>query len=82
MTEDITGPQDLQALFDSVIEKDSKYVMQTYGRQPIVLSKGTGALVQDIYGKEYIDCVAGIAVNNVGHCHPTVVRAMQAQVEN
>ncbi len=81
MTEDITGPQDLQALYDSVMEKDSKYVMQTYGRQPIVLSKGTGALVQDIYGKEYIDCVAGIAVNNVGHCHPTVVRAIQAQVE-
>lgn len=81
MTEDITGSQDLKALYDSVIEKDSKYVMQTYGRQPIVLSKGTGALVQDIYGKEYIDCVAGIAVNNVGHCHPTVVRAIQAQAE-
>lgn len=81
MIEDITGPQGLQALYDSVIEKDSKYVMQTYGRQPIVLSKGAGALVQDIYGKEYIDCVAGIAVDNVGHCHPTVVRAIQAQVE-
>jgi acetylornithine/N-succinyldiaminopimelate aminotransferase len=81
LTEDITGSQDLKALDDSVIEKDSKYVMQTYGRQPIVLSKGTGALVQDIYGKEYIDCVAGIAVNNVGHCHPTVVRAIQAQAE-
>lgn len=81
MTEDITGPQDLQALYNSVIEKDSKYVMQTYGRQPIVLSKGMGALVQDIYGKEYIDCVAGLAVNNVGHCHPTVIRAIQAQVE-
>jgi acetylornithine/N-succinyldiaminopimelate aminotransferase len=81
LTEDITGSQDLKALYDSVIEKDSKYVMQTYGRQPIVLSKGTGALVQDIYGKEYIDCVAGIAVNNVGHCHPTVVRAIQAQAE-
>jgi acetylornithine/N-succinyldiaminopimelate aminotransferase len=81
LTENITGPQDLQALYDSVMEKDSKYVMQTYGRQPIVLLKGTGALVQDIYGKEYIDCAAGIAVNNVGHCHPTVVRAIQAQVE-
>ena len=64
-----------------VMEKDSKYVMQTYGRQPLVLSKGKGALVQDIYGQEYIDCVAGIAVNNVGHCHPRVVRAIQAQAE-
>lgn len=81
MTEDITGHEDLQVLHDSVLEKDSKYVMQTYGRQPLVLSKGSGALVRDIYGKEYIDCVAGIAVNNVGHCHPTVVRAIQAQAE-
>lgn len=81
MIEDITGPQDLQAFYDSVIDKDSKYVMQTYGRQPIVLSNGTGAFVRDIYGKEYIDCVAGIAVNNVGHCHPAVVRAIQAQAE-
>lgn len=81
MTDDITGFQDLQVLYNSVIEKDSKYVMQTYGRQPIVLSEGKGAVVRDIYGKEYIDCVAGIAVNNVGHCHPTVVRAIQAQVE-
>lgn len=81
MIENITDPQDLQAKYDSVIEKDSKYVMQNYGRQPLVLSKGKGAVVQDICGKEYIDCVAGIAVNNVGHCHPMVVRAIKAQAE-
>jgi len=75
------GSKDPKTMYDSVVEKDSKYVMQTYGRQPLVLSKGSGALVQDIYGKEYIDCVAGIAVNNVGHCHPTVVRAIQNQAE-
>lgn len=79
MTEETKGPQDPQARYDSVIGKDAKCVMQTYGRQPLVLSKGRGALVQDIYGREYIDCVAGIAVNNVGHCHPKVVRAIQAQ---
>lgn len=81
MIENITDPRDLQAKYDSVIEKDSKYVMQNYGRQPLVLSKGKGAVVQDICGKEYIDCVAGIAVNNVGHCHPMVVRAIKAQAE-
>ncbi len=79
--EKMEGSRDPKTMYDSVIEKDSKYVMQTYGRQPLVLSKGSGALVQDIYGKEYIDCVAGIAVNNVGHCHPTVVRAIQTQAE-
>ncbi|HIH75072.1 MAG TPA: aminotransferase class III-fold pyridoxal phosphate-dependent enzyme, partial [Methanosarcina sp.] len=81
MTEKTIDSGDLQERYDSIIEKDSKYVMQTYGRQPLVLSKGKGAVVQDIYGKEYIDCVAGIAVNNVGHCHPTVVKAIQAQAE-
>lgn len=81
MTENIIESGDLQARYNAVIEKDSNYVMQTYGHQPLVLSKGKGAIVQDIYGKEYIDCVAGIAVNNVGHCHPTVVKAIQAQAE-
>jgi len=81
LIENITEPENLQAKYNSIIEKDSKYVMQTYGRQPLILSKGKGAIVQDIYGKEYIDCVAGIAVNNVGHCHPTVVRAIQTQAE-
>src|SRR5690606_1215950 len=80
-SEIVSEPEDLQAKYDSIIEKDSKYVMQTYGRQPLVLSEGKGAIVRDIYGKEYIDCVAGIAVNNVGHCHPRVVRAIQAQAE-
>ena len=81
MKESVTELENLQAKYNSIIEKDSKYVMQTYTRQPLVLSEGKGAVVRDIYGKEYIDCVAGIAVNNVGHCHPTVVRAIQAQAE-
>jgi acetylornithine/N-succinyldiaminopimelate aminotransferase len=81
LIEEIKGLRDPKAKYDSVIEKDSKYVMQTYGRQPLLLSKGKGAIVQDIYGKEYIDCVAGIAVNNVGHCHSKVVGAIKEQAE-
>ena len=49
------------------MDLDKKYVMQTYGRQPLALEKGSGAVVWDVEGKSYIDCVAGIAVNNVGH---------------
>ena len=82
MTDKIINSGNLEAGYDSVIDKDSKYVMQTYGRQPLVLSKGKGAVVQDIYGKEYIDCVAGIAVNNVGHCHPTVVKAIRHRLRS
>ncbi|WP_319509140.1 acetylornithine transaminase [uncultured Methanolobus sp.] len=55
--------------------------MQTYGRQPIVIASGKGSNVYDIEGREYIDCVAGIAVNNVGHCHPRLVEAIKDQAE-
>jgi len=81
LDEKLKDPGDSEITYASAMQKDSKYVMQTYGRQPLILSKGKGAIVEDVYGKEYIDCVAGIAVNNVGHCHPTVVRAIQAQAE-
>lgn len=67
--------------FENIKEKDEKYVMNTYGRQQISLIRGNGALVYDSDNKEYIDCVAGIAVNNVGHCHPNVVKAIQSQAE-
>jgi acetylornithine/N-succinyldiaminopimelate aminotransferase len=69
------------SIHEAVVEKDAQYVMQTYGRQPIVLSKGLGSRVWDVNGNEYIDCVAGIAVNNIGHCHPVMVDALKAQAE-
>jgi acetylornithine/N-succinyldiaminopimelate aminotransferase len=66
---------------EGVFQKDEKFVFQTYKRQPIVLVEGKGAIVKDIDGREYIDCVAGIAVNNVGHCHPEVTEAIKEQAE-
>ncbi|MHC1635672.1 MAG: acetylornithine transaminase [Candidatus Methanospirareceae archaeon] len=65
----------------AIIEKERKYIMQTYKRQPLVVVEGRGAILKDIHGREYIDCVAGIAVNNVGHCHPVVVEAIKKQAE-
>lgn len=61
-------------------EIDQQTYLQTFKRYPIVLDRGQGATVWDIDGKAYIDALAGIAVLNVGHSHPTVVRALQAQV--
>lgn len=66
---------------EEIIELDSKYVMHTYGRQPIALGKGEGAVVWDVEGKSYIDCVAGIAVNNVGHANPKVAEAICNQAK-
>ncbi|MCZ7400522.1 MAG: acetylornithine transaminase [Candidatus Methanoperedens sp.] len=67
--------------YDEIVRKYEKYIFQTYTRQPIAIKKACGAVVTDVNGKEYIDCVAGIAVNNVGHCHPAVVDAIKRQAE-
>lgn len=59
---------------------EQKYYQGTFKRQPITLVRGEGARVWDSDGKEYLDFVAGIAVNVLGHCHPAVVEAVQHQV--
>jgi acetylornithine/N-succinyldiaminopimelate aminotransferase len=58
----------------------SPHVMNTYGRVPIALSHGEGCRVWDINGKEYLDALAGIAVNTLGHNHPKLVPALQEQL--
>ena len=64
-----------------IIKMDQKYVMHTYGRHPIALVKGKGSAVWDAEGKSYIDCVAGIAVNNIGHANPKVAEAICNQAK-
>jgi acetylornithine aminotransferase len=61
------------------IAKADKYIMTTYGRYPIVPVRGEGCRLWDADGKEYLDFLAGVAVNNLGHCHPRVVAALQQQ---
>ena len=62
------------------MERADKVVMNTYGRQPLVLVKGQGCRVWDDTGKEYLDCLAGLAVVNLGHAHPEVATAAAAQL--
>ncbi|MDI6643838.1 MAG: aspartate aminotransferase family protein [Methanobacteriaceae archaeon] len=64
-----------------IMDLEKEYMMHTFGRLPIALNNGKGALVWDVEGKEYIDCFAGIAVNNVGHAHPRVAAAISKQAE-
>ncbi|NMC75172.1 MAG: acetylornithine transaminase [Geobacteraceae bacterium] len=61
------------------MEKADKYIMRNYGRYPIVAARGKGCRLWDADGKEYLDFLAGIAVNNLGHCHPRVVEALRKQ---
>lgn len=62
-------------------KKAEKYHFDLYGRYPISLVKGRGSKVWDDERNEYIDALAGIAVNSLGHCHPRIVKAIQKQAE-
>ncbi|MBI5047938.1 MAG: acetylornithine transaminase [Deltaproteobacteria bacterium] len=64
-----------------IINLTGKYIANTYNRFPIAITKGKGCKVWDADGKEYLDFVAGLAVCNLGHCHPKVVKAIQEQAE-
>jgi acetylornithine/N-succinyldiaminopimelate aminotransferase len=57
-------------------------IMNTYRRFPVALVKGLGTRLWDVNGREYLDLVAGIAVCNLGHCHPSVVSAIKDQADN
>ena len=57
-----------------------QYHLPVYNRYPITLSKGKGTYVWDEEGNKYLDALAGIAVNSLGHCHPKVVKAVREQV--
>jgi len=58
----------------------SPHTMNTYGRLPVAMSHGDGVRVWDTQGKRYLDGLAGIAVNTLGHNHPKLVPALQDQV--
>ena len=72
----------MTTLADTIQNLYEEKHLQTYRRFPITLIKGKGTRVYDTDGKEYLDALAGIAVNNVGHCHPRVVKAIQEQAES
>jgi acetylornithine aminotransferase/acetylornithine/N-succinyldiaminopimelate aminotransferase len=55
------------------------YLMKTYKRPPIVFTRGRGCRVYDSSGREYLDFLAGIAVNALGHAHPRLVRTIRRE---
>jgi acetylornithine/N-succinyldiaminopimelate aminotransferase len=64
----------------TLVAAASPHTMNTYGRVPIALSHGQGSRVWDVNGKAYLDALAGIAVNTLGHNHPKLVPALQDQL--
>lgn len=64
-----------------IINTEDKLMANVYTKKPIVLTKGYGALVWDINGKEYIDCTGSYGVALLGHCNPKVVAAVCEQAQ-
>jgi 4-aminobutyrate aminotransferase len=72
---DLPGPK-AQAL----LERDQRFMSPSYTRiYPLVVARGSGAVIEDVDGNLYLDFTAGIAVTSTGHCHPEVVAAIQDQ---
>ena len=57
----------------------SDHLMNTYSRQPVTFAKGEGVWLWDTNGDKYLDALAGVAVNGLGHAHPKLVRAISEQ---
>jgi 4-aminobutyrate aminotransferase len=66
----------------ALIDRDNIVVSPSYTRgYPLVIERGSGAMVEDVDGNVFLDCAAGIAVNSTGHSHPDVVRAITDQAQ-
>jgi acetylornithine aminotransferase len=64
----------------TLVDRWTQSMMDNYGTPPLALVRGSGAVVVDETGREYVDLVGGIAVNALGHAHPAVVEAVSRQV--
>src|SRR4249919_581198 len=66
----------------AIIDRDKTVVSPSYTRgYPLVIERGSGAMVEDVDGNLFLDCAAGIAVNSTGHSHPDVVKAIVEQAQ-
>jgi len=64
-----------------IMDIESLYLANVFSKKPIVFTRGKGALLWDINGKEYIDCASSYGVAALGHCHPKIVAAIKTQAE-
>ena len=63
----------------SVIDLEKQYLLQNYARFPVVFQRGKGCYIYDTAGKRYLDLLAGIGVNALGHAHPRLTKVIREQ---
>jgi acetylornithine/N-succinyldiaminopimelate aminotransferase len=64
---------------EAIAQRAQKVLTPNYRQQPVAFVRGAGTRLWDADGKEYLDFLGGVAVNVLGHCHPALVRALEAQ---
>ncbi len=64
---------------EEIIQREKQFLLQTYSRYPLVIERGKGVFLFDLDGKKYLDFVAGLGVNALGHAHPRIVKAIREQ---
>jgi len=69
----------LMDTFEQIVERERQFLLQTYNRYPLVLTRGKGVFLYDIADKRYLDFVSGIGVNALGHAHPRIVKSIREQ---
>src|SRR5438093_6898893 len=64
---------------EKLVERATRVLTPNYRQQPLAIVRGSGARVWDADGREYLDCIGGVAVCVLGHCHPALIRALEEQ---
>jgi acetylornithine/N-succinyldiaminopimelate aminotransferase len=65
--------------FEQIVELERRCLLGTYNRYPIVLTRGKGVFLYDLEDRRYLDFVAGLGVNALGHAHPRIVKTIREQ---
>jgi acetylornithine/N-succinyldiaminopimelate aminotransferase len=65
--------------FEQIAELEKRYLLGTYNRYPIALTRGKGVFLYDIDDRRYLDFVSGLGVNALGHAHPRIVKTIREQ---
>jgi len=80
MSTTVTSPEATSPhTLESFADLERKYLLHTYSRYPVVLTRGKGVFLFDIEGKRYLDFVSGLGVNALGHAHPRIVKTIRDQ---
>lgn len=64
---------------EEIIARERQFLLQTYNRYPVAFERGKGVFLYDLEGKRYLDLVAGLGVNALGHAHPRMVKTIREQ---